>query len=41
MNTESARKKVYDLEREAALPLIGSAFPYFRHKFTGTQTGAW
>lgn len=21
------------------MPLIGSAFPYFRHKFTGTQTG--
>ena len=30
-----ARREVYDLRRGLALPVIGSAFPYFRHKFKG------
>lgn len=27
------KREVYDLRRGLALPVIGSAFPYFRHKF--------
>lgn len=32
---ESDRTEVYDLGCNAGLPLSGSAFPYFRHKFKG------
>lgn len=31
----SARREVYDSEREAGLPLIESAFPYLGRKFKG------